>query len=105
MFVRSNEVRTLRVLLGVKCPFHPLVPLGMSIQGVSNVADESNIITRPTICVHSSVQLRNSILAVHSHFADPSYHSDNNGMAVEVPVTRLTDQKMEELGISHTNIG
>ncbi len=103
MLVRTGEVITKTVIMGVKCPFHPLVPLGYSIQSVRNSNDESNIITRPTICVHSKLKIGNAIMSVHSHLYDWS-HSPSEEIPMELPVTRFTDPKLEEEDILDTQI-
>ena len=102
MLVSSTDIITKMVLLGVRCPFHPLTPLGESIQNVQNIYDESNIIVRPTICVHSKVKIGNSIICIHTHLNDLSYHSDET--CAEVPVTQLTDSKLDDEDICFTDL-
>lgn len=102
MHIRASETITKTVIMGVKCPFHPLVPLGFSIQSVRNANDESNVITRPTICVHSKVKVGNALMSVHTHLHDRSYiHVQENLM--ELPVTRFTDAKLEEENILNSD--
>lgn len=102
MLIRSSDVITQTVLLGVKCPFHPLIPLGESIQDVRNANDESNVITKPTVCVHSRVKIGNSIIHFHNHLRDYSYRS--NETPLEVPVTRFTDSKLDNEGLLVTDL-
>lgn len=88
------DVITKTVILGVKCPFHPLIPLGENIQEIRNISDDSNVITKPTICVHSRVKIGNATIHFHNHLRDYSYHS--NDTFSEVPVTRFTDSKLDD---------